>query len=185
LSFVLDEWGIFVNKSKKTIIVLTLSLVLTLFLCSGGTADIVYLKNGQELEGKTETTSEGVWVDGLLFKNDEIIRVEKKSLIRKNNKNKPWYQGALNLIGIKSEEQKRIEQLQNRFNKNTKMIKEMDSLYDEERKAAKRNNSKVYQRAKSTQINASHEELIKKMEGVSKKGSTYKGSTYKGSTYDH
>lgn len=168
---------------KKFITVLTLSMAITLLICARCMADIVYFKNGKQLEAVTETTSAGVLVDGLFFKNEEIIRVEKKALKRRNNSGEPWYQGVLNLVGIKSKKQKRTEQVLERLKRNKTVLKEMNLLYDKEREAAKRDSLEDFKRAIGKIDDSS--ESITSEEEVSKSGNTYierapsKKSTYK------
>ena len=46
-------------------------------------ADIIHLKNGQELEGLTREAPNGIYIDGVLFDKGEIKHIERKELKRK------------------------------------------------------------------------------------------------------
>jgi len=73
-------------------------------------ADMIYLKNGRVMEGEVRRTEKGLWIEGALFAEDEIERIEKgpeKDV--KEPDTKPWYIGLLEKVGIKSQEQGQTE----------------------------------------------------------------------------
>ncbi len=66
-------------------------------------ADTVYFKNGRKLEGEVKRTSEGLWIEGGLFEEKEIERIEKGPSPATKKDSQPWYNGILNKVGIKTE----------------------------------------------------------------------------------
>ncbi|HBR13978.1 MAG TPA: hypothetical protein DD723_00330 [Candidatus Omnitrophica bacterium] len=63
-------------------------------------ADKVYFKNGNQLEGQVEKTSKGIWVEGLLFREDEIERIEKTQV---KDEKKSWYENIFSGFGSKKQ----------------------------------------------------------------------------------
>lgn len=65
-------------------------------------AEMVYFKNGRKIEGYVERSDQGIWVEGVLFKQDEIERIEKTAPKAKVDKNqqKPWYAPFLTKMGL-------------------------------------------------------------------------------------
>ena len=88
-------------KGKEIII----SLV---FMCFGFTglclADTIYFKNGRKMEGDVRRTSEGLWIEGGLFQENEIERIEKGPSPTTEKDGQPWYNDILTKVGIKTKE---------------------------------------------------------------------------------
>lgn len=55
-------------------------------------------KNGRVMEGEVNKTDKGLWIEGALFQEDEIERIEKTKPAQ--DKTKPWYSGFLGSLGI-------------------------------------------------------------------------------------
>lgn len=79
------------------------------FACLGVTglcpADTIYFKNGRKMEGEVKRTPDGLWIEGGLFEEEEIERIEKSPSVVKEKDDRPWYNGILNKVGIKTEEE--------------------------------------------------------------------------------
>ena len=82
----------------KTGILAILSFILVLW-CLPAQADILYLKNGNKMEGQVKQTSEGIWFEGMHFANDEIERVEKKRVKKAKGKKKTWFDNVMGGFG--------------------------------------------------------------------------------------
>lgn len=68
-------------------------------------ADVIYLKNGRIMEGEVRRTDKGFWIEGALFEEDEIERIEKTKPAASPSAQKPaWYSGILNKMGIAPQE---------------------------------------------------------------------------------
>lgn len=84
---------------KIVILAVVGGLVIPAQLCL---AEMVYFKNGRKIEGYVERSDQGIWVEGVLFKQDEIERIEKtvpKAKVDKNQQ-KPWYAPFLTKMGL-------------------------------------------------------------------------------------
>ena len=66
-------------------------------------ADVLHLKNGNTIEGAAEYTSKGVWMQGVLFTEDEIEKVEKADTSTSSADQKSWFQDAFSIFGDKKE----------------------------------------------------------------------------------
>ncbi len=64
-------------------------------------ADIIHLKNGRVMEGQVQRTDQGLWIEGALFTDEEIEKIEKSPSPSKKADDKPWYNGILQKMGIK------------------------------------------------------------------------------------
>lgn len=133
----------------RTIIFLItlITLFVTVPICK---ADIVQLKNGTTLEAETKESSEGIWINGILFAKNEVKHIEKKPCSKEyyQKPEKPWYQDIINFFGVKTKDQQKAEEIQNRLDKNHEIIKEMDKLYDDERLRASLNHARMMQEVK-------------------------------------
>lgn len=165
------------------IAILSMAILLMGEICF---SDIIYLKNGQKMEGATEETEEGVYVDGMLFTDDEIERIEREPAGGKGNKGAPsWYEKLLNRFGIRTREQikeqeERIEKAQRakvelekykkRLQRNTEVAQEIDQSYDAERARARRYNQEALSRARQSNRAAERKEQqrLRKMEQARK-----------------
>ena len=90
-------------KNHKADILLTAGLaVLTAGIfqrnCS---ADIIHLKNGRVMEGQVRRTDQGLWIEGALFTEEEIEKIEKGPAPSRKAGDKPWYGDILQKMGIK------------------------------------------------------------------------------------
>ena len=79
------------------ILVLIVGLIIPSQLCL---ADMVYFKNGRKVEGSVERSEQGIWVEGVLFKQDEIERIEKTAPKVDKSQQKPWYEPFLTKMGL-------------------------------------------------------------------------------------
>jgi hypothetical protein len=68
-------------------------------------ADTIYFKNGRKMEGEVRRTPEGLWIEGGLFEEEEIERIEKGPSVVKEKDDWPWYNSILNKVGIRTEEE--------------------------------------------------------------------------------
>jgi hypothetical protein len=64
-------------------------------------ADIVHLKNGRVMEGQVRRTDQGLWIEGALFTEEEIEKIEKSPAQSQKADDKPWYGDILQKMGIK------------------------------------------------------------------------------------
>ncbi len=90
-------------KNHKADILLTAGLaILTAGIsqrhCS---ADIIHLKNGRVMEGHVRRTDQGLWIEGALFTDEEIEKIEKGPAPSRKTDDKPWYGDILQKMGIK------------------------------------------------------------------------------------
>jgi len=74
-----------VMNKKCFVAVLSMLIVLMGEMCF---ADIIYLKNGQRMEGVTKEAAKGVYVDGMLFTHDEIERIQVVPTAEKDDKDR-------------------------------------------------------------------------------------------------
>ena len=59
--------------------------LISLFTCQIIFADTIYFKDGNIYEnGETKETTEGVWIDGLLFEKSRIDKIEKMPVIKQS-----------------------------------------------------------------------------------------------------
>jgi len=75
------------NCTKSAALLFSIFLILN----TASYADVVILKNGTEFNGQVKKTEEGVWIDGVLFQEDEIEEIKDTPLeINIPSKVKPW-----------------------------------------------------------------------------------------------
>ena len=87
---------------RKRIVVMVFVLM-GLWMAALSSADTIYFKNGRKMEGEVKRTVEGLWIEGGLFEENEIERIEKGLSPSQNKDSQPWYNGILNKVGIKTE----------------------------------------------------------------------------------
>lgn len=90
-------------KNHKADILLTAGLaVLTAGIFQSECfADIIHLKNGRVMEGQVRRTDQGLWIEGALFTEEEIEKIEKGPAPSRKADDKPWYGDILPKMGIK------------------------------------------------------------------------------------
>ncbi len=146
---------------KCFVAVLSMSILLIGEMCY---ANIIYLKNGQRMEGTTKEVANGVYVDGMLFTNDEIERIQVVPTAEKEDKDRTTlYEKLLNRFGVRSErqiqveeerkkeaqkEQMELDRFKARMARNKEAMYELDRLYDKERERARQNNANVLNKAR-------------------------------------
>lgn len=84
-------------------IVIPLIMMGFIFVAQIAFADRVYFKNGFKTEGEVKRTAEGIWVNGGLFKEDEIERIEASPVAPAQPEKSSWYDGIMNTFGKKEE----------------------------------------------------------------------------------
>lgn len=87
------------NKIVKQAVVVGGIVGSGLLFASFCLADIIHLKNGRVMEGEVNKTDKGLWIEGVLFQEDEIERIEKTKPAQ--DKTKPWYSDFLSSLGVK------------------------------------------------------------------------------------
>lgn len=67
----------------------------------GAWADVIYLKNGMVMEGDIRETDQGLWINGGLFKEDEIDHIERTVVPEEKKKEEApsWYDRVLAVFG--------------------------------------------------------------------------------------
>lgn len=84
-------------------IVVMVFVLMGLWRTALSSADTIYFKNGRKMEGEVKRTAEGLWIEGGLFEENEIERIEKGPSPVNKKDGQPWYNGILNKVGIKTE----------------------------------------------------------------------------------
>jgi len=170
----LDRVGIFYLggykmklKNYKSLLVLVVTI--TIFMGKPSFADIVYLTNGQEIEGLAKQAPEGVWIKGLLFTENEVKSILKKSFKQRAVKKDSWHQGIASFLGFKTAEQIQLEEYEERLSRNAEVIRELDKLYDKEREQARRSTSNALSKARraNQKIKAKERQRKREMETAS------------------
>lgn len=87
---------------RKRIVVMVF-VVMGLWRAALSSADTIYFKNGRKMDGEVKRTAEGLWIEGGLFEENEIERIEKSPSPSQGKGSQPWYNGILNKVGIKTE----------------------------------------------------------------------------------